>query len=196
MYLEYHDITHIFHLSGYGLIIFDFIGRALPPRTGAHVVDHSLTYFSHVRLPRAALLGEINEPVEFLSLIHRVSVGTLFISAIVVPALRIAAFNAASFSQNRLVGSNNGAQVPVMKFRTQHLPILYAFAQSSVLEAFLVSAAQAFLDDRLDPRVRHGIATVFKAACFDNFSSSIQALNERCGWHGHYEHNQNLRLEV
>lgn len=132
----------------------------------------------------------------FLSLIHRVAVGTLFLSACVIPSLKLVTFNAAAFSQNRVVSSVDGSPVAVIEFRTQHLPILHSVAQYSVLEAFLVSAARTFRDQTLDPRTRHGIATAFKAAALGHFSKSVQAMNERCGWQGQFEHNQVLQLEV
>ena len=84
----------------------------------------------------------------------------------------------------------------VINFRTQHMPILHTIAQYSVLEASFVSAAMAFRGQTLDPRVRHGIATAFKATSLGHFSKSIKDMNERCGWHGHYEHNQLLKMEV
>jgi hypothetical protein len=153
-----------------------------------------------VRLPKSALLGILEETDNkregFLSTIHRVAVGTLFLSGCVIPTLKIAAFNAERFSQNRLVSGNGGMPMAVIAFRTQQLPILHTVAQYSVLEPFLVSAAMAFRDNTLDPRVRHGIATAFKAVALGHFSKSIKAMNERCGWHGHYEHNQLLQMEV
>ncbi|KAJ5796931.1 uncharacterized protein N7518_005471 [Penicillium psychrosexuale] len=176
------------------------ISKALPPRTGAHPVDHALTYFDHVRLPKSALLGSVegteNKREEFLSSIHRVAVGTLFLSGCVIPSLKLAAYNAACFSQNRFVSGQDGSPMAVIDFRTQHMPILHAIAQYSVLEAFLVSAAMAFREQSVDPRVRHGIATAFKAIALGHFSKSITAMNERCGWHGHYEHNQLLQMEL
>ncbi|KOS43312.1 hypothetical protein ACN38_g5798 [Penicillium nordicum] len=176
------------------------ISKALPQRTGAHPVDHALTYFNHVRLPRSALLGSAeeieNKREGFLASIHRVAVGTLFLSGSVVPCLKLAAFNAASFSQNRLVSGQDGSPMAVINFRTQHMPILHTIAQYSVLEASFVSAAMAFRGQTLDPRVRHGIATAFKATSLGHFSKSIKDMNERCGWHGHYEHNQLLKMEL
>ncbi|KGO62870.1 Acyl-CoA dehydrogenase/oxidase [Penicillium expansum] len=176
------------------------ISKALPQRTGAHPVDHALTYFDHVRLPRSALLGSSeeteNKREEFLSSIHRVAVGTLFLSGCVIPSLKLAAFNAACFSQNRLVSGQDGSPMAVIDFRTQHMPILHTIAQYSVLEAFFVSAAMAFREQSVDPRVRHGIATAFKAISLGHFNKSIIAMNERCGWHGHYEHNQLLQIEL
>lgn len=172
----------------------------MPQRTGAHPVDHALTYFDHVRLPSSALLGSAEETENkreaFLSSIHRVAVGTLFLSGCVIPSLKLAAFNAASFSQNRLVSGQDGSPMAVIDFRTQHMPILHTIAQYSVLEAFFVSAAMTFREQSVDPRVRHGIATAFKAVSLGHFNKSINAMNERCGWHGHYEHNQLLQMEV
>ncbi|KAJ5623247.1 Acyl-CoA dehydrogenase/oxidase [Penicillium lividum] len=176
------------------------IAKALPQRTGAHPVDHAITYFDHVRLPKSALLGSLEETENkregFLSSIHRVAVGTLFLSACVVPLLKVATFNAAVFSQNRLVSGQGRSPVAVIEFRTQQMPILHSVAQYSVLEAFLVSAAVAFREQSVDPRVRHGIATAFKAVALGHFSKSVKAMNERCGWQGHYEINQILQLEL
>lgn len=172
----------------------------MPPRTGCHPIDHALTYFDHVRLPNSALLGtakEIENKREwFLSSIHRVAVGTLFLSGCVIPTLKVATFNAARFSQRRLVSSHDGSPVVVIEFRTQHMPILHAVAQYNVLEAFFVSAAMAFREQTVNPQVRHGIATTFKAVALGHFGKSMKYMNERCGWNGHYEHNQILQLEV
>ncbi|KAJ5888274.1 Acyl-CoA dehydrogenase/oxidase [Penicillium taxi] len=176
------------------------VSKALPLRTGTHPVDHAITYFDHVRLPISALLGSTeeiqNQRESFFKSIHRVAVGTLFLSGCVIPFLKLAAFNGASFSQNRLVSGNNGSPVAVIEFRTQQMPILHAVAQYSVLEPFLISAANAFRNQSLDPRVRHGIATAFKAVALGHFSKSVKAINERCGWQGHYESNQILQLEL
>jgi hypothetical protein len=48
----------------------------------------------------------------------------------------------------------------------------------------------------MDPRVRHAVATAFKAAAIQHFQKSIRAMNDGCGWHGYFEHNQLLQLEV
>ncbi|KAJ5315397.1 Acyl-CoA dehydrogenase/oxidase [Penicillium atrosanguineum] len=167
--------------------------KGVVSKAGAHPVDHAVTHFSHVHLPRSALLGSMEKQDKrdhFLSLIHRVAVGTLFLSACVIPSLKLVTFNAAAFSQNRVVSNADGSPVAVIEFRTQHLPILHSVAQYSVLDAFLVSAAIMFRDHTLDPRVRHGIATAFKAAALGHFSKSVLAMNERCGWQGQFEHNQ------
>lgn len=153
-----------------------------------------------MRLPRSAVLGSLEETgdkrADFASAIQRVAVGTLLISGAVIPYLKVASFVADKYSRNRFVTGNDGEPMAVIGFRTQSLPILHAVAQYSVLEPFLFSAARSFCDMTIDPRVRHGIATAFKAVAINHFSKSIKAMNERCGWHGHFEHNQLLQLEV
>lgn len=96
----------------------------------------------------------------------------------------------------RKVTGHDGKLTAVIKFRTQHLPILHAVAQFHVLQAFFIHAATAFRNMKTDPRVRHAIATIFKAVAVQHFQKSIRAMNEGCGWHGHYEHNQLLQTEV
>ncbi|KAL4767074.1 hypothetical protein BDW60DRAFT_227045 [Aspergillus nidulans var. acristatus] len=176
------------------------VARALPPRTGAHPIDHSLTLFNRVVLPNSALLGSLekprNERDHFISTIQRISAGTLFLSGAAIPALKLAVYNSAQFSLRRRVTGHDGNPMAVMKFRTQHLPILHAAAQYLVLQAFLVQAATIFRNREVDPRVRHAVATAFKAAALQHFQKSIKALNDGCGWHGYYEHNQILQVEL
>ncbi|KAL4935087.1 hypothetical protein BDV06DRAFT_137715 [Aspergillus oleicola] len=176
------------------------VARALPPRTGAHPVDHALTVFNHVRLPGSALLGSHEKPVSdrdhFQATIQRVGAGTLFLSGLVIPALKLAVYNTSQFSLRRKVTGHDGSPMPVISFRTQHLPILHAVAQYHVLQAFLVEAATIFGNQKVDPRVRHAVATVFKAVALQHFQRSIKALNEGCGWHGHFEDNQILQADL
>lgn len=174
--------------------------RLLPPRIGAHPVDHAITLFQHVILPESALLGTLDKPKNerdhFHAIIHRVGVGALFLSGVAIPALKIAVYNSTLFSMRRKISGPDGKPLAVIKFRTQHLPILHAIAQYHVLQAFFVKAAILFRNRAIDPRVRHAVATVFKAAAMQHFQKSIKALNDGCGWHGYYEHNQILQLEV
>ncbi|KAL4976061.1 acyl-CoA dehydrogenase/oxidase [Aspergillus desertorum] len=145
------------------------IAKALPPRTGAHPIDHSLTLFNRVVLRNSALLGSLEKPHNERN---------------------------TSFPQYTMVTGHDGKPVAVIKFRTQHLPILHAIAQYHVLQAFLIEAATMFRKRNVDARVRHAIATVFKAVALQHFQKSIKAINDGCGWHGYYEHNQILQTEL
>jgi hypothetical protein len=48
----------------------------------------------------------------------------------------------------------------------------------SALEPFFFSAATSFRDQSIDARVRHGIATAFRAVAINHYSQSIKAMNE------------------
>ncbi|KAL4970661.1 putative acyl-CoA oxidase [Aspergillus stella-maris] len=174
--------------------------RALPTRIGTHPIDHALTLFNHVRLPHSALLGSLKKPVndraQFQSTIYRVGAGTLFVSGVAIPALKLAVYNAAQFSLRRKVTGHDGCLMPVIQFRTQHLPILHAIAQYHVLQAFLNEAAVVFRNMEVDPQVRHAVATIFKAVALQHFQRSIKALNEGCGWHGFFGENQILQMDL
>ncbi|KAL4924190.1 putative acyl-CoA oxidase [Aspergillus undulatus] len=176
------------------------ISRALPTRPGAHLIDHALTTFDRVSLPRSALLGSLEKPENerdhFLTTIHRVGAGTLYLSGAAIPALKLAVYNATRFSQRRKVLLRDGIGTPVLGFRTQCLPILHAIAHFHVLQAFMGEATAIFRNAKIDPRVRHALATVFKAVALQHVSKSIKALNEGCGWHGYFEENQLLQMEL
>ncbi|KAL4779779.1 hypothetical protein BJX76DRAFT_361441 [Aspergillus varians] len=176
------------------------VARALPPRTGAHPIDHALTLFNHVTLPSTALLGSLKKPSNdrdnFLTTIHRIGAGTLFLSSVSIPVLKLAVYNASQFSLRRKVQGHNGTPTPVIKFSTQHLPILHAIAQYHVLQALLIKAGSIFTDRNADPRVRHAVATIFKAVALQHCHGSLRVMNEGCGWHGVFEHNQILQLEL
>jgi acyl-CoA oxidase len=138
------------------------VSRNLPRRAaGSKPVDHSITYFNHVCLPRAALLGNLDKPTDlrqnFLSVNWRVGVGSLILSTVSIPV---------------------------------------TLAQVFVLEAFAKDAAERFVARGLDPRIRYGIAAVFKAVMVHHVQSSLFALAERCGTQGLFEENQIIASQV
>ncbi|KAL4909250.1 hypothetical protein BDW74DRAFT_79126 [Aspergillus multicolor] len=176
------------------------VSKLMPPRTGANSIGNSITYFNRVTLPGTALLGSLEKPTNernhFLATIHRIGAGTLFLSSVAIPALKITAYNAARFSMRRFILGNDGSLMPVISFRTQHLPILHAIAQYHVLQALLIEAATLFRNPKLDPRVRHAVATIFKGLAVGHFTKSVRALHDGLGWRGVYEQNQNLQIEL
>lgn len=89
----------------------------------------------------------------------------------------------ASYSLRRTVGDGT-KRVPLLHFRTQQIPVLTAIAQSYVLEAFQKWAAKNFSDGDEDMRVRHGIATCFKAIAVQQAQSIALSVSERCGAQG------------
>ncbi|THH00846.1 hypothetical protein EW026_g1719 [Hermanssonia centrifuga] len=164
-------------------------------KNGSFPVNHGITSFRHVRLPRGALLAEDvekspSEHFDFLMRIWRVSVGTLSLSLVAMSTLKIASHIAFFYSKRRTVGGPENSRVPILSFRTQQIPVFTAVARAYVLDAFSRRAIQLFMDDSLDIRVRHGIATCFKAATLHCAQESAILLSERCGAQGLFGHNQ------
>ncbi|KAF8575833.1 acyl-CoA dehydrogenase NM domain-like protein [Ramaria rubella] len=167
--------------------------RILPPRAGAGTLDHALTTFKHVRLPRSALLGSMDKPesmrTQFMRTIDRVAVGSLSISLATIPGLRLASYVAGMYSLRRTVGQPDGTRQPIISFRTQQRPVLLALAQTYCLEAFGLEAIRMFGDPSLDIRVRDAVAACFK-------SVGMYSLAERSGAQGLFEFNHIIELQL
>lgn len=117
--------------------------RRLPYRSGAPV-DHCLTAFHQVRLPREALLeadhGRLaddatltstfgNRRKRFLHSIGRVTVGKLCMSGAAIGASRAALNIAVRYGQHRRVaGPKVGQRIPINAHRTHHSRLLNSMA--------------------------------------------------------------------
>ncbi|KAF8903477.1 acyl-CoA dehydrogenase NM domain-like protein [Gymnopilus junonius] len=170
------------------------ICKVLPHRGGSHPVNHSLTYFNNVRLPMTALLGPLEKPQDprtsFLSLISRVAVGTIAIGSLGVPALQVASYIAAKYSLRRTITDSKGLTIPIISLRTQQAPILIALAQAFVMKAFQAAAVKVFMNQSLDFRVRHAVATIMKVVVMQHSKAASLGLGDRCGAQGLFEINQ------
>ncbi|KAH9959714.1 acyl-CoA dehydrogenase NM domain-like protein [Russula compacta] len=168
--------------------------KVLPPRGGSRPLNHSLTYFNHVRLPPSALLGSIKKPTDprtsFFSKIYRVAIGTIALSSLGIPSLQVASYITARYSLRRHVVDASGISKPIISFQTQKQPILTAIAQAFVLQAMHKQAVTWFMDPSLDPRVRHAVATVYKVAMIQTAQAANLTLGDRCGAQGLFEANQ------
>ncbi|KLO15450.1 acyl-CoA dehydrogenase NM domain-like protein [Schizopora paradoxa] len=189
-------------LSTNGRMCEGVTSRLLPGRPGTEALDHAVTRFNHVRLPSSALLGDHKKPTDFranfMSCIHRVSIGSLAVSLVVIPSLSVSAYIAAKYSLQRTVAvgpdsaSGPPTRAPIWNFRTQQIPILRAFAQVEVMKAFANEAITSYTNTKtsLDPRTRAGIACCVKAFLAQQGEGSLSALSERCGAQGLFNYNQ------
>lgn len=152
-----------------------------------------------MKLPFAALLGETESSLThhqlFLVSIWRVAVGTISLSLIAVPFMKIAAYIAYSYSARRLVGVE-GLRRPILSFRTQQLPVYTTIAQAGVLGAFAHYAANFFSDADVDMRIRHAIATCAKAVMISAHQTASILLSDRCGAQGLFNFNQICKAHV
>jgi hypothetical protein len=150
-------------------------------------------------LPASALLGSLERAEyprsELNQSLWRVAVGTIAIGSTAVPCAKVHAYIAARYSLRRTVGSSVN-KTPILHFRTQQIPILTAIAQTYVLEAYQKWAAQRFTDEGLGVRVRHGIATCFKAIAVSQTLSMSLTVSERCGAQGLQSFNMMSRMNV
>lgn len=175
-------------------MITDSSSRLLPVRGGSRVVNHCLTSFDHVVLPANALLGSLETSPHphsaFMAMLWRVAAGSLAVASFGIPALQISAHIANEYSNRRLVTSETGSPVPIISFRTQQIPIVLAVANAFVMQSLHRYAVKIFIDETLDPRVRHGVAACAKAVMLQHSQTAHQTLSERCGAQGLFDYNQ------
>lgn len=167
---------------------------------GIQEAPYAITSFDHVPLPSTAVLGGLQKPDNmrdnFFHQIARISPGTLAMSMIMIPALRIVTYITGKYSLRRTVGVANKERMPIIGFRTQQLPILHALAQLAVMTPFANQCIEWFKDTSFRPEVRHGFAVILKAVFIQMAQYSIPELVERCGAQGLFQHNQICDADV
>ncbi|KAK2748311.1 hypothetical protein FQN57_000969 [Myotisia sp. PD_48] len=173
--------------------------KLVPPLAGGFPLDHALTSFQNVYLPPSALLGTLeapkNEHENFLRVIGRVAVGTLSLSLSVIPALKACAYIYGLYSLRRTVLGHDGKSVPIIAFRTQQIPLLRTLAQVAVMEKMAWWVIKRFRNPKIDPRIRHGLATITKVLFLQHCQQNMSHLIERCGSQGLFLHNQMVDLQ-
>lgn len=125
----------------------------------------------------------------FLSVIWRVTIGTLALSVVMIPVMKRAVYVAGKYSFHRVVRGAKGIPTQIISFRTQQAPVLHTLAQITVFEAYSWDIIRRFMDAKLTPAVRHGLAASFKATLTQATQSSLFNLAERCGAQGLFEYN-------
>lgn len=178
----------------------------MPWRAGTRPVGHAITYFDHVNLPATALLGSLSSSlsprIQFLNSIWRVGIGSATLTAVTIPALRMYAYVAATYSQRRKVTNTQGEVVPTISFRTTQIPILNALSQAAALEALFKEMRVYFSGqpgtvqglDKLE--VRNSMAAIFKTTAIHHFRESSTELTDRLGAQGLFVENQLIGGEV
>ncbi|KAE8391919.1 acyl-CoA dehydrogenase NM domain-like protein [Aspergillus alliaceus] len=174
--------------------------KLLPRRAGSKPLDHTITTFTHVRLPRSALLGPLKKPgnvrENFLSMIQRASVGALAFTTALIPAMKRAVFIAGKYSLRRQILGQNNTPLPIISFRTQQLPILHALAQIAVFEAYAHDSIEQFRGSSSTPAVQRGISATFKAVLCQASQPMFHALSERCGAQGLWKYNHIIESQL
>lgn len=152
-----------------------------------------------MRLPRGSLLGALEKPADIhanlMSIIERITIGTIALSCLALPFTQAYATIGTLYSLRRQIGSPT-QRTPILQFRTQQAPILAAAANAFVMQAMQNWSIKNFCDRRLDGRVRHGIAAIFKSVMVQHSQQGALGVSERCGAQGLFAHNQMTTLHV
>jgi hypothetical protein len=127
----------------------------------------------------------------FSELIWCVPIGTLSLSLTAIPALKASAWIDAEYALKRTVGEN---PTPIIHFRTQQIPIFHAIAQPYVVPEYARWSMARFIDSRVDSRLRHAYAMLFKTV--GHTLSSARILSQEIRWRGLLEDNQLIQIEV
>ncbi|MER0245343.1 acyl-CoA dehydrogenase family protein [Streptomyces sp. HSW2009] len=174
--------------------------RPLPLRPGSPV-DHCLTSFDGVTLPRTALLtGEHGRLADdatvssafgskrkrFLTAIGRVTVGKLCMAASAVGGARAALATAVRYAHHRQVtGARPDRPVPLWAFRTHHGPLLDALATAYAMTALHRSTVQRWVDHApADAETAERQVAITKGWTTWQARELIIESRERCGAQG------------
>ncbi|KAK7441230.1 hypothetical protein VKT23_016709 [Stygiomarasmius scandens] len=167
--------------------------RQLPPRDDTDTVNHSLTSFHHVKLPRSALLGSLAKPesnrMQFLSTIRRVTIGSLIVATLAIPSIQIAVYTAAKYSHRRKVQAAAPEPFPIFSLKTQQRPILYGFVDSIVFKALLEHVIPKFHDSRNSEDLLRAYAAICKVLFYKHHQDTLDTLIGRMGAQGVFRYN-------
>lgn len=179
--------------------------QPLPPTNGP-TIDHCLTSFHHVRLPRHALLesdhGRLhpdgtltsnlgNHRKRFLHSIGRVTTGKLCMSAGCLGMARAALTTAVHHAHTRhTTGPRPGQRIPLAHHRTHHAPLLNHLATTYAL-TFLHRTTITQYTHHTPHNKTHTerLIALTKAHITWAARDITTQCRERCGAHGLFPHN-------
>lgn len=186
--------------------------RPLPHRAGAPI-DHALTAFDRVRLPRKALLegdhgrlsadgtlvSSVGSPRKrLLRSIGRVATGKLCMSASALGMARLAVTVAVRYAHNRqIAGPRAGDRIAVVRHRTHHGPLLHAVAATYAMTFLHRSVVDRWArrdDDNVEELER--LAAVAKGWITWQARDIAIECRERCGAQGLFPPNLLTELSL
>jgi len=168
------------------------ISKMLPARSGtAYSLDHSLTEFRNVHLPRSALLDSplvcVDLRQHFLKQTWRIAVGGLALTMTFIPCLRQACYITSRYHSGRYRDENTGQTT--LSLGNVYRPILVGLAQAAVFEQYARWSVKAFLDPTTTDDEKRGIVTTFKAVLVRDTQATLKVLRPCCGWTSEYDFN-------
>jgi acyl-CoA oxidase len=184
--------------------------RRLPMRPTAPV-DHCLTAFDHVQLPREALLqsdhGQLtdegtltstlgNRRKRFLRSIGRVTTGKLCMSGAAVGASRAALAIAVRYGEHRRIqGPRAGERITINTHRTHHAPLLTSLATAYAMTFLHRTALDTWTTHTPDTREQaERLAAITKGWITWQARTITTQCRERCGAQGLFTANHLAHL--
>ncbi|KAF7799673.1 hypothetical protein EIP86_010913 [Pleurotus ostreatoroseus] len=113
-----------------------------------------------------------------------------------ISGMKMIATIGTDYSFRRHVQGKGSEKVPIISFRTQQLPVLYATAIAYVLDAWKPRIIKQYVEPGLDRRVRHGMGVVFKTVVCRLVIKYAQDVGERLGAQGTFGHNLLSQMEM
>ncbi|MFD9906057.1 acyl-CoA dehydrogenase [Streptomyces sp. NPDC059063] len=179
--------------------------RRLPARPGTPV-DHCVTAFEHVRLPREALLegahgrlddqgrfaSDLGNPRRrFLKSIDRVTTGKLCMSAGTLGMARAALAIAVRHSHTRLVaGAKAGRRIAIADHRSHHGRLLGGLATAYAMTFLHRSVLNRWVEHGAEQREEtERLVAIAKGWITWQARAIVIECRERCGAHGLFSHN-------
>ncbi|CAL9420343.1 hypothetical protein SUDANB105_01830 [Streptomyces sp. enrichment culture] len=189
--------------------------RRLPERTGTPV-DHCLTSFDHVRLPREAMLeaahGRLDENgrltstlgnrrKRFLRSVGRVTVGKLCMSAGTLGMARAALTIAVRYAHHRHIGGPKaGQRVPLTDHRSHHGRLLRSLSTAYAMTFLQRAVVDRWTDHDETDREQHEeierLIAIAKGWITWQARDITIECRERCGAQGLFPHNNLADLQL
>jgi acyl-CoA oxidase len=172
--------------------------QALPERIGAPV-DHCLTSFDQVRLPRSAMLSGTHGRIQdgrftstvpdrnrrFLYSIGRVAIGKMCMGASSAGAARVAVAIAVRYAHTRHTSGLSGDYVPLFAYRSHHVRLLKALATVYAATALHRGVVRYWIaHSETDRRGAERMAAIAKGWITWQMRDVLHECRERCGAQG------------
>lgn len=165
-------------------------------------LDHAITRFDHVRIPRRMFLGgphcEIgpdgsyrtdlpSNRATFLDSARRFEYAKLCLVTATLRMARVSIALALEFAAQREIVTASGFRFPVGQLPTQQQPLMLAYAKFRAADALCRAAMRAKSESRGE--LAGEIISIAKYACIPLTLEAIQTCTERCGSHAFMERN-------
>lgn len=172
-------------------------------KLGLNGIDNGRLSFTHVRVPRTAMLNsfsDVNEQGQFTSDVKKASArffkvadrllsGRLCISAMMLSATKFCLYATVKYSQQRLaVGESGESDTPIMSFQLQQNAILPLLARIIVYNIGYNRAKDLFADPTGQEHTQIRVFCAVKCLVTWNSEVTARICRERCGGGSYLAH--------